>query len=246
MTKLFENHPEITDVKAYKYEDLKKTDFYQQNKALLDKGPSLTEAAGNMQKIYLIKEELKIIPKDSYLLYHDSSPEVWNTSEINKGKNFSEIPNNFYNNISLTPYIKKCDENNGILLGTASFYDDKSNSSVSYNYNDKKVQHTHKYFTSPTCIKLMGLEKYTNDFQAHTTWILLKNTDHVNKIISETLEYNTNEDCASYTKNIKIDKEINPDFIENRGDQSILSLLLSKYGMTSHLLTNRKDIFSNN
>ena len=92
----------------------------------------------------------------------------------------------------------------------------------------------------------MGLEKYTNDFQACTSWILLKNTDHVNKIISETLKYNTNEDCASYIKNIKVDKEINPDFIENRGDQSILSLLLSKYGMTSHLITSRKDIFSIN
>ena len=228
MTKLFQNHPQINDITSYTDKDLINTNFYIKNKILLDKGPSLTDGAGNMQKLYFIEQELNYIPENSYLLYHDASPECWENIKANHGTKFQKLSNNAYNNISFIPYLEMCDKNKGILVGKARHTENI----------------THRFYTSPTCIRLMGLEQFIDKFQICTSWILLKNTKHVRKIISEALDYITNENCASYYKNKKIDKKIEPLFHENRGDQSVLGLLLLKYDMPFVLPTKNKNILS--
>ena len=62
VTKIFKNHPEITDVKAYTFEDLEKTDFYNKNKKKINAG-AMTTHFGNKQKFYFIQKELEKVPE---------------------------------------------------------------------------------------------------------------------------------------------------------------------------------------
>lgn len=71
-------------------------------------------------------------------------------------------------------------------------------------------------------------EKYINEYQCHAALIIMKKTPKTEKIIGEWLDYAQNYNIISEASNI-CGKENYEGFVEHRHDQSILSLLMTKY-----------------
>ena len=87
--------------------------------------------------------------------------------------------------------------------------------------------------TKRDCFVYMGCDdpKYYNAVGIQATWFMLEKTDFVTAFVKEWLTYNLDERIASYRLPNTCGLPDLPDFIENRGDQSILSLLVAKYNI---------------
>jgi hypothetical protein len=216
LNEMLSKHPDISSMCHYTDEDLVRTKWHEENAEFLSGGPSLTQSAGNAQKAYFIKHELENLPNGRFLLYHDTSPEVWQEDD--------------YAQISLQPHLEKCEENAGILVGWWK--------------SMVKWRHTHHRVTSPVCLRLMEAEQFASELQWCTSWILFKNSPYIRELVDEWFKYNCIPDCASYIRNKEADKKENSDFYENRGDQSILTLIMLKRDHTAVLETQNKNVFS--
>lgn len=207
-------HPDIADVLSFTQDDLTGTEFYEKHKDLLEKG--ITQAAGNMQKPFFVRKALGMVPENSYVLYHDISAEIWDLN-----LDYIQWP--------LRLHARMCDQNEGVLLANAG---------------QDATYCLHRHYTSPTCMRLMQVERFKDCVQECASWVLFRNSPSVRNLVDEWLAYNTNEDCASYLKNKLVDQSMEPEFIEHRGDQSILTLLLRKYQLTNLMETPHKNVFS--
>lgn len=203
---IFKNHPNIKTTTMYGIGDVQ--DYFPN----LPEHVDWTHKLGCMQKIIIILKTMQKIPPNEHILYHDSSPEIWNFK-----KNYR---------LSLIPYIKACDDNNDIIIGS----------------DISPSNHTHQSMTSPTCMKNLGLSYLKNNFQPCSSWILLKNTTDVMKMFNQILEWFDVEACKDSYVYKDNDKKIEEKFYEHRGDQSLLTLQMQRHNM-GYLNASGKNIF---
>ena len=213
----------ITDFLFVKYNDILQTDFYLENKLILDTiEPAFN---GRCYKPYAILEGLNKINENDFLIYNDVSPELWSFIDTNNTINKNEYDINI---------IKKlCEENNNILTAHCNFI---LNEDPLINY------HTHENFTLDTCMKRMNLEDYKHSLQHASGMICLKKNNKTMEFVKEWLKYNLIDECASVTSFSNINynnintSTIHPNFwtnecehkIGHRHDQSISGLLINK------------------
>lgn len=219
MHRVWELHPDVHTVVDKTEHDLLKTAFYRKHQRVLDTD-NITLHAGNMQKLYFVLQELREMRFDeggcNYLLYHDCSPEIWDF-------------NTDYSKISLQPLIAECEKNRGVLIGgTANWI----------------PGHTHRKWSSPKCMELMDATEHRDKQQDCSSWILIQRNPFTVSLFAEALHFLEMENCYSSFKNKAHDQSIEPAFQEHRGDQSVLSLLLYKHGMTHVATTSGKNVFS--
>jgi len=206
----------ITDFLFMKYDDILKTDFYTENKILLDsKDPNMN---GRCYKPYSILEGLNRIDYGDFLIYNDCSPEIWAFIE-NKPKINQKIYNiNVIKNL--------CILNGGILTSHVNLQLQTSNE----NY------HRHEFYTLDRCMKKMGLEEYKYSLQHASGMIVLQKTQKSIEFVQEWLKYNLIDECASLG-NVYEDPEktVANFWVEeylvksgHRHDQSISGLLINK------------------
>ena len=102
--------------------------------------------------------------------------------------------------------------------------------------NDEIMVFDQPYFerewTKRDALILMDCDKeeYCNSHQIMATFIVLKKSDRIVRFIEEWLAYCEDERIITDNANI-MGKENYPEFIENRYDQSVLSLLAKKRGL---------------
>ena len=96
----------------------------------------------------------------------------------------------------------------------------------------KQIQ---KDWTKRDAFLLMNCDspKYTKSKQILGGFILMKNTDFVRSIINEWLKYAQDKRIITDQPNV-LGKPNYPGFKENRHDQSIFSLLITKYNIPSY------------
>lgn len=96
---------------------------------------------------------------------------------------------------------------------------------------------TNQKWTKRDCFYFMGLDdpEYHNATAMQATWFVLQKTDFTMQFVREYLHYTLDERIASYENARACGLPDLPGFVENRGDQSVLSLMAHKY----HLKTFR-------
>jgi hypothetical protein len=235
LTFLQNNSFGITDFLFLKYDDILQTEFYNQNKLILD----IVEPAfnGRCYKPYAILEGLNKINDNDFLIYNDVSPELWN---------FIDTNNNINKNIYDINIIKNlCEINNDILT-----------SHCNVTLNDPLINyHTHENYTLDVCMKRMNLEDYKHSLQHASGMICLKKNDKTLNFVKEWLKYNLIDECASVTSFSNINNDnitsstVYPNFWVNeyvnklghRHDQSISGLLINK--MNNKLVVSPTNIY---
>jgi hypothetical protein len=173
---------------GYKREDLILTDFYRENKDILD----LKRGAGYwLWKPYFIYENLKNASTDEIILYMDCADIFMN--------------------------------------GFLNFLRQKINLSEFFLI---KGQFVNSSYTKRDCFILMDCdeEKYWNSIQLEAGICAFKKTEKSLNFVSEWLNYAKNRNILTDDSNIT--KENLNGFIDHRHDQSIISLLSIKYGIT--------------
>lgn len=97
-------------------------------------------------------------------------------------------------------------------------------------YLTNKSWNINKKLTKRDCFVLMNCdeEKYWNDFQIEAGFLAFKKTDFTIQLISEWLEFCKNENILTDIDNICGLNNFN-EFIDHRHDQSVISLLKTKY-----------------
>lgn len=101
--KLFQENPwfGITEFSFWKWENITQTDFYKENKRMLDQiDPAMN---GRCYKPFVIKEALNIIQEGDFVIYNDVSPNLWTNI----------FPNKEIHDLSIIRNL--CIHNNGIL-----------------------------------------------------------------------------------------------------------------------------------
>tara|TARA_B110000467_G_C18315020_1_gene480874 strand:- start:977 stop:1762 length:786 start_codon:yes stop_codon:yes gene_type:complete len=152
-------------------------------------------------KPLIILDSLSKIPNDSFLLYHDCSPQ--NTPDYKTGPLFMKSYD------SILPFLSNLDYGIDFLCPLLNY--------------------SSRHYTKRDCFKIMGCNnsKYMNSFQICASWILIKNTHEIVRFVKEWLYFNLNTDVASYKPSLH-SKDFK-DYKQNRGDQPIINNLMIKY-----------------
>lgn len=214
---IFKNNSQfgITDFWMMTWEDLIKTEFYQQNKVMLDNvDPGRN---GRLFKPFLISEALKSVEEGDYIVYNDVSPELWNIPVD------YQIPGTY--NIEVIKNL--CDQNNGIL-------------SVFVKWDTRHIPkgllgvHTHANFTLDRCINKMDAWKYRDSFQHASGMMVFRKSPNTTMFVEEWLRYNRDPECSAMGH-----PDIPDDYsywdaedykkLGSRADQSISGILINKY-----------------
>jgi hypothetical protein len=152
-------------------------------------------------KPLIILDSLSKIPENSFLLYHDCSPE--NTPAYKTGPLFMEGYD------SILPFLSNLNDDIDFLCRLSSF--------------------PSRHYTKRDCFKIMSCDtpEYIDSIQICASWILIRNTRQIVDFIKEWLSFNLNTDVASYKSSLHC-KDLD-DYKQNRGDQSIINNLMIKY-----------------
>jgi len=207
----------ITDFLFMKYDDILKTDFYQENKIILDQKDAAMN--GRCYKPYSISEGLKRIDYGDFLIYNDCSPELWDFIENHPKINRKKYNINVIKNL--------CIQNGGILT---SYVNVQLETNLNENF------HRHEFYTLDRCMRKMGLEQYKYSLQHASGMIVLQKTQKSVDFIEEWLKYNLIDECASLGRVHENPEKSTMEFwIEeyliksgHRHDQSISGLLINK------------------
>lgn len=223
---IIRNNPQlgVDDVKSWRWEDVAKTEWYENNKVLLDNVDAARN--GRAYKPYIILSALEELKEGDFVVYTDCSPEMWNMSHD------IVLPAMYYN----TDVIKRlCVSNNNIL----SIF-------VKWDTVDIKSgelgKHTHRWFTLNRCMNKMGMREYEDCFMGASGMWCIRKTEDTMAFVKEWLKWNTDQDCCSLGR---VDVEDDYSFLAeesdeefgkegakmgHRHDQSISGLLLNKRG----------------
>jgi hypothetical protein len=210
----------ITDYLFLKFEDIINTEFYNDNKKMLDyTDPAIN---GRCYKPYVILEGLKKIDEGDYLIYNDVSPELWKFINDN-----SSIRLDIY---SLDVIKELTRQNNDIL-----------SSYVNTTFeNDNENYHRHESFTLNRCMEKMGLTEFKYSLQHASGMFCIRKTEKTVNFVKEWLYYNLIDECASlgYTEpgkesNFWVEEATSTEKNSinksgHRHDQSISGLLINK------------------
>ena len=210
---LFESHTEfgITDFLMWKWEDIKNSIYYEHYKERLDIIDP--EINGRLYKPLAIKEGLSKIEEGDFLVYNDTSHELWKGTE--------NIDCNLY---SVDILKKLCIGNGGILSALGEFDHDGIQCRGlgypnPYNY-DALGYHTHEVFTKPECMDIMDPDrKYLYCMQHASGFLVLQKNEKSIKFVDDWIYYNSDPNCCEVSAN-------HP----HRSDQSISGLLVNKLG----------------
>ncbi len=221
---LLENNPQlgVDEIKCWKWEDIGATQWYLDNKTLLDNKDAARN--GRAYKPFIILEALKSCSFGDYVVYTDCSPEMWNMAHD------TIYPAIYYN----TDVIKRlCSANNDILTIFVKW------DRVGIKSGGLGI-HTHKHFTLNRCMDKMGLRQYENSYMGASGMWCIKKTESTMEFMEEWLKWNCDEDCCSMGI-IAIEDdysfwtaESHEEFgkegykMGHRHDQSISGLLLNK------------------
>jgi len=112
---------------------------------------------------------------------------------------------------SVTPLVEMCAANEGTLI---------------HQWGD-----TNQKWTKRDCFYFMGLDtpEYHQATAMQATWFVLQKNAFTLKLAEEYLHYTLDERIASYDNARVCGLPDLPGFVENRGDQSVLSLLAQKH-----------------
>lgn len=96
-----------------------------------------------------------------------------------------------------------------------------------------QIKHKHSHWTKRDAFVYMNCDepRYHKARQVQATWMLLQKNDFSLNFVSEWLKYNLDERIASYYLPNTCGLPNLPGFKENRGDQSIVTNLVIKYGI---------------
>jgi hypothetical protein len=208
----------ITDFSFWKWEDIIQTEFYLENKKMLDQfDPAMN---GRCYKPFAILDGLNKIENGDFLIYNDVSPEWWNIDSIN---------GDLYN---LQVIKDLCIRNNDVLTAD-----------VTWICNSEIGDHTHENFTTERCINKMGMQDFKYCLQHASGMIVLRKSKKTLDFVEEWLKWNLDPECASLG-NVDTNPEVPEKCIceywheevakygkiGHRHDQSISGLLLNKMG----------------
>jgi len=211
---LFKAHPEfgVTDFLMWKWEDIKNSSYYDEYKDRLDIIDP--ETNGRLYKPLAIKDALTKIEDNDFLIYNDTSPELWNGIEF--------ITWSRYNSNVLKDL---CIGNGGILTSLGEFDHDgiqcrQIGWPAPYNY-DAIGHHTHETFTNKSCMSIMDPdEKYLYYLQHASGFIVLQKNEKSLKFIDDWIYYNAMPECCESKDAINGEP--------HRTDQSISGILINK------------------
>lgn len=209
IVEFFKNNTEfgVTDFYSLTFEMLVKTQFYLDNKTLLD---SIDPAVnGRAYKPYAISEALKLINDGDFLIYNDCSPELW--EHFFK---LSKIDSATYN---LNVIKNLCAKNGGILTAHVKW------NHRTHVKNGEAGYHTHENFTTDRCIDMMKMQEYKYSLQHASGMIVLQKCEKCIKFVNEWLYWNLISDCCAWYHE---DGETGK--IGHRHDQSISGLLINQ------------------
>lgn len=198
------------------WEDIVKTDFYAQNKILLD-NPDASKN-GRAYKPFAILEGLKSLDFGEFLLYSDCSPEIWKMSGSYK------IPSKY----SLDELERLCVINDGILSALV-IWDNRPVKPGEYGI------HTHENFTLDRCMQKMGLQHFAKSFMPASGMIVIQKSHKTMAFVEEWVRWNTLAECCALGYPLDPNDwsfwdEEQYRKIGCRHDQSVFGLLLCKYG----------------
>ncbi len=116
-----------------------------------------------------------------------------------------------YFDTSVRPLVEMCVANGGTLI--------------------HQWGETNRKWTKRDCFYFMGLDKaeYHNATAMQATWFVLEKNPFTVEFVREYLRYTLDERIASYRNDRVCGLPDLPGFVENRGDQSVLSLLAHKH-----------------
>jgi len=219
---LFKNNPQfgIKRFRMWKWAKIVKTSYYKENKSLFDNPQP--DMNGRAYKPIAIYESLKELKNGEFLIYTDSSPEMWSAFTEK-----SDLSPKIYD---LNVIKNLCRQNNNILTVHV-----KWDFGSGFVKQGEPGKHTHANFTLDRCIKKMNLWQYREGLQhASGMWVICKN-DETLRFVEEWLYWNLIPDCASLGH-----PEILNDYtfwveeknkkIGHRHDQSISGLLINRMG----------------
>jgi len=210
---LFKNCPEfgISKFAFWKWPDIQTTPFYTVNKTMLDHAdPAMN---GRCYKPFVISEGMKSLRDGDFLIYNDSSPEMWNGWSINSRA------------YDLNVIKQLCADNGGVLSATST-------------YNGNIYDHTHELFTLERCINKMGMAKYRYSLQHASGMLVFQKSKRSTDFVEEWLRWNLIDECASLGPVTDLrpmaysywTEEAGFGKVGHRHDQSISGLLLNSLG----------------
>ncbi len=184
--------------------ELKQTKFYQQHKAVLD----CERGAGFwLWKPYLMLKLMKEIPQGDFLFYHDV------------GRAFRRNPNIGYQfDRSIDPLVDWAKQNNGMFPGIYI-----------------PVYGPSSRWTKRDCFVLTesDQEEYWSQPQVQAGINVWQNTSSVRDFIAEWLQYCEDPRILTDQEN-QCGKPNFSDFLDHRHDQSVLTILLRKHGVSAY------------
>lgn len=211
----------INKVHSYKWKDIVQTEFYRSNKAMLDNPDPCMN--GRAYKPFAIRETFLTLNEGDFLIYVDSSPEMWST--------FSGIT--ILDSLRYDLNIAKdlCRRNGGILSIHVKWDGEK------HLKNGQVGKHTHANFTLDRCINTMGCQQYRSSLQHASGMFVVEISKKSRDFVDEWFCYNQMPECASLgpatedsTKYANHSYWVAEDKIKigHRHDQSISGLLINK------------------
>lgn len=216
----------ITDLFFWKWDDIIKTEFYKENKKMLDHiDPAMN---GRCYKPFVIMDSLEKLSDGDFLIYNDVSPEWWPID-------LQIIDTSIYD---INVILDLCVKNEGILTADVSWY-----------IQEEAGDHTHENFTTERCMNKMGMSQYKHCLQhASGMIVLIKNKKSID-FVNEWLKWNLVDECSSLgsveSKPVNSDEclcEYWHEEVESYGkighrhDQSISGLLINQ--MNNKLVKN--------
>ena len=227
---VFKSHPEfgITDYLMWNWDDIKNSKYYITYKNQLD--VVNPEMNGRLYKSLVIKEGLSKIGDGDFLIYNDTSQELW--------KGLDLLNWDLYD---LEVLKQSCIKNGGILTAHAEFDHD--------GFTGIPVKpgtpgfHTHEIFTRSECLDIMDPEgKYTYCLQHASGFVVLQKNEKSIKFVDDWIHYNTIKDCheISISEPHRTDQSISGILI-NRLENKLIRCLL---GSQQHIVINPYNLLS--
>ena len=232
---LFENwNFGITDFFMWTYDNVTKTEIYAQNRALFDE--KVADMNGRAYKPLAIYHGLMELREGDFLIYADSSPEMWKGFDVKQ-----KLPAGDYDLSVLKELVRW----NRDVLSSYYYVDHKDpkfglEKLMKEGYMQKARwrtkpanatgtstdlgDHTHAYFTTDKCMQAMGLLRYRDSYQHSSAMIVLRKSPRTVRFVSNWLHWNLNPDCCTITPFWQeVDRKMG-----HRTDQSISGLLVNE------------------
>jgi len=155
----------------WKYRDLAQTQFYQDNRMMLDHpDPDMN---GRCYKPFIILDALKSVQDGDFVIYNDVSPGMWASHSSINVKTHS---------IEVLKFL--CMHNGGILSAAARL-------------ENNVYDHIHENFTTERCMNKMDMQAHRYDLQHASGMIVLQKSKKTLEFAEEWLHWNLDPECAS-------------------------------------------------